>query len=100
MESMTNRKETSMIILEPNTNQDGIARVLVKVTLKTGTEIYLCNDFNSVREAWKVGKPFSAQTIVSMRPASIIVNPDAVMTVSDLDPDNTYEVEEPMGRCQ
>lgn len=62
----------------------GEAMWLTKVTLRSGREIVLCNEYMEVDAAVKEGKTFSAHTVLAMKPSPITINPAHVAVVEAL----------------
>lgn len=62
----------------------GFVPIVVKVTLRTGAEFYLCNAFAHVQEAIAAGEPFTAHEVVGLRPKPIVLNPTHIAAVRDV----------------
>lgn len=69
--------------MDPTLDINGLAHMLVKVTLKGGRELYLCNAYCDVRAAMLTGEPFAAHAVVDMAPRDVVVNPAHVALVED-----------------
>lgn len=61
--------------MNPVTDENGFAPPLVKVTMRGTRELYLCNDYDEVSEAVRLGKPFAAHAVVGMKPSPVTINP-------------------------
>lgn len=64
-----------MIQLDPTLGPSGLANPTTSLTLKTGRELYLCNDYEALRDAIAAEAPFEAHQVVAMTPRPIVINP-------------------------
>lgn len=69
--------------MDPTLDINGLAHMLVKVTLKGGRELYLCNAYSDVLAAMLAREPFTAHAVVGMAPRNVVVNPAYVALVED-----------------
>lgn len=67
--------------MEPVVNEQGLAGPTVKITTRSGREVWLCNNYEEVDMAVKVGDPFSAHACIGMRPSPVTINPAHVELV-------------------
>lgn len=70
--------------IEPRIDVNGFAMPIVKVTLRAGRELYLCNTFTDIRAAIATGQPFTAHAVKSLQAKPVVLNPAHIALTEDL----------------